>query len=607
MRNIRLALLVSTALGIAAPVLGDVGRVGPETPVSTDGSTHHDAADIATNATGDFVIVWTAGTYYSNPGDGSDEGIVGRRFDAAGAPTGAPFLVNTYTTGTQFGASVASDGAGGFVVAWNSGRYSSYQPTQDGSATGVFVQRYDATGARLGSEIQANTYTRGPQRAPDVAVDAAGNFVVAWASGNSYFTQDGDGAGIFAQRFNSTGASIGSEFRVNQATASDQDMPAVAALPSGGFVVVWEDGGYDGGRDGDRLGIFGQRFDATGVREGIEFQVNSLVTGHQYGADVAARPDGGFVVVWQNDAYFAEEIDGAGASVSARVFGPDGAPLSAQFLVNAYTTGNQDSGRVAVDGTGNFVVTWESGSYYGDGPDGSGAAVRARHFAPTGVPIGDEVQVNTYTTGTQSSPAIAPAPQGAFVVAWTDYGGGALFDDAAIYAQRLATTGFAPATPLAGTTLVLQDAANAARRKLRLTAKDSAVNYRGLAGSIDDPTVHGATLRVRGTGFDDTYVLPAARWRAVGPGLGYEYRDGRRIDGPIVRVRIRRAKLLDVRGQGAGLGHTLASNPRPVVVQLQLGTVGQRACVVATDGPYAFQPGRSFTAKNASAPDACPD
>jgi hypothetical protein len=72
-------------------------------------------------------------------------------------------------------------------------------------------------------------------------------------------------------------------------------------------------------------------------------------------------------------------------------------------------------------------------------------------------------------------------------------------------------------------------------------------------------------------------------------------------------VRLRRAQVLDVRGQGAGLGHTLATNPRPVTMRLQLGTVGQRSCMVFADGTYTFQPGRSFKAKNASAPDACPN
>jgi hypothetical protein len=71
-------------------------------------------------------------------------------------------------------------------------------------------------------------------------------------------------------------------------------------------------------------------------------------------------------------------------------------------------------------------------------------------------------------------------------------------------------------------------------------------------------------------------------------------------------VRLRAAKVLDVRGQGAGLGYTLAANPRPVSMQLQLGTVGHRTCAVFDDGSYAFRPGKSFKAKNSPAPEACP-
>ena len=53
----------------------------------------------------------------------------------AGLPVGLEFPVNSYTTSTQFAPSVAVDGAGSFVVVWNSGG-------QDGSGNGVFGQRF---------------------------------------------------------------------------------------------------------------------------------------------------------------------------------------------------------------------------------------------------------------------------------------------------------------------------------------------------------------------------------------------------------------------------------------------------------------------------------
>jgi hypothetical protein len=118
-------------------------------------------------------------------------------------PAGGEFRVNTYTTDRQSGPVVAMDSAGSFVVLWSS-------KTQDGSLFGVFGQRYDAMGVPRGDEFRVNTYTTNSQLVPAVAVDGAGNFVVVWDSfaqdGSSYgvFGRRYDAAG--AQR----GASSGS-------------------------------------------------------------------------------------------------------------------------------------------------------------------------------------------------------------------------------------------------------------------------------------------------------------------------------------------------------------------------------------------------------------
>ena len=54
------------------------------------------------------------------------------------------------------------------------------------------------------------------QRTPDVAVNQSGH-VVVWAT----FMQDGSSWGIFGQRFDDAGAKVGSEFQVNSTINSD--------------------------------------------------------------------------------------------------------------------------------------------------------------------------------------------------------------------------------------------------------------------------------------------------------------------------------------------------------------------------------------------------
>ena len=54
--------------------------------------------------------------------------------------------------------------------------------------------------------------------------------------------------------------------------------------PSGDFVVAWT----SSGEDGDNYGIYAQRFNSTGVAQGLEFRANTYATGNQTFASVSA-------------------------------------------------------------------------------------------------------------------------------------------------------------------------------------------------------------------------------------------------------------------------------------------------------------------------------
>jgi hypothetical protein len=127
---------------------------------------------VAIDGTGGFVVVWEA---VLNERDGDSSGIFGRRFARTGQPLGAEFQVNSYTTGRQNYPSVAWKASGGFVVVWQSDE-------QDGDEFGVFAQRYDDAGSPQGTEFQVNTYTTYDQRQASVATTGAGRFVVVWES-----------------------------------------------------------------------------------------------------------------------------------------------------------------------------------------------------------------------------------------------------------------------------------------------------------------------------------------------------------------------------------------------------------------------------------------
>jgi large repetitive protein len=361
----------------------------PEFRVNSYTTANQRESAVAADDLGNFVVVWT-----SEDQDGSNEGIFGQRFDAAGGPLGGEFLVNQYTTAPQWRPAVAVDGAGNFVVVWGS------SGDQDGDSDGVFARWFDATGASVGSEFRVNSYTTEHQKYPAVAANSSGNFVVVWQSQG----EDGADLGVIAQRFDSTGAEVGDEFQVNSYTTAQQEEPAVAVDVAGGFVVVWQ----SAHQDGSNLGIYGQRFDAAGEPVGIEFRVNSFTTGDQHAAAVAVADTGAFVVTWTSN-----EQDGDIEGVFGQRYESSGAPAGGEFQVNVITTNYQSHSAVAADDAGRFVVAWQS-RY----EDGSYAATIVQRFDPAGNRVGDALQVNTYTTESQKVPALAADGSGNFVVTW---------------------------------------------------------------------------------------------------------------------------------------------------------------------------------------------
>jgi hypothetical protein len=297
---------------------------------------------VASADDGDFVVVWQS---YQ---DGNLEGIFGRRFASTGTPLAAEFQVNSYTLGFQVQPDVAADDDGDFVVVWRS-------TGQDGiTSHGVFGRRFDSSGAAQASEFQVSTYTVGNQAHPSVALEGNGDFVVAWQSTNL----DGSGYAVIARRFSSAGVAQGLEIQANVYTVNNQAQPAVAVDADGDFVVAWQSLQQDGPIPLGDYGIFARPFDSVGVARGGEFQVNVYTTDFQGLSDVAADDDGDFVVTWQSRFQ-----DGSLAGVFGRRFNVGGTALGPEFQVNSYTVGQQgdpDPPAIDFDADGDFVIAWRT-------------------------------------------------------------------------------------------------------------------------------------------------------------------------------------------------------------------------------------------------------
>ncbi|WP_374367187.1 calcium-binding protein [Dongia sp.] len=205
--------------GIAGQKFDSSGApVGGVFPINTLTSGNQSLADVIALTGGGFVAVWS--DYGSNNGD-----IRGQVYDAQGQQIGtSSFLINTATAADQFAPALAATSDGGFVAIWQS--YGQDLP----SDWGVYGQRYDAAGQKVGNEFLVNTTMASNQYHAQVAGLTDGGFAVVWYSTTN--------AGVYGQRYDAAGQKVGGEFNIDTPGAGGSE-PFVAALPGGGFVVSW--------------------------------------------------------------------------------------------------------------------------------------------------------------------------------------------------------------------------------------------------------------------------------------------------------------------------------------------------------------------------------
>src|SRR5207247_1671882 len=104
--------------------------------------------------------------------------------------------VNTFTTGDQQWARVATGADGSYMIVWES-------DGQDGDGFGIYGRRYSAGG--LGIEFPVNTTTAMNQQRPNI-VKQGGGFAVTF--GSAYAA---GAASMFFQRLSNQGALVGGE------------------------------------------------------------------------------------------------------------------------------------------------------------------------------------------------------------------------------------------------------------------------------------------------------------------------------------------------------------------------------------------------------------
>ncbi|HEY0130095.1 MAG TPA: calcium-binding protein, partial [Allosphingosinicella sp.] len=297
--------------------------------------------------------------------------------------------VNTQTLGDQNEPGVAALAGGGFIAYWTDTSFNS-----DGSSWSVRAQRYDAAGARAGTEFVVNAKTVGVQQNPAAAGLPDGGFVFVYTDGIEvhahFFEADGTRSPVLV---------------VNDPATRLQHTPAVTVLADGRVAVAWADLRDEAAGSDIRVRILNS--DAT--IGGPEILVNATRDDIQERPQIAALGGGGFVVTWGD---LSENAATGGSGIKAQVFGADGAKVGGEIVVPQTVAGTQSGAFVTGLSDGGFAVAWT-------GADSFGRAVKGALFDSSGARNGDEFLVNDIQVQDQHANFIARSA-GGFSVAWAD-------------------------------------------------------------------------------------------------------------------------------------------------------------------------------------------
>jgi len=256
---------------------------------------------------------------------------------------------------------------------------------------------------KAGPDFPVNTHTFGSQDSPDVVRYPGGRFVAVWNDWGAFPVT------VKARFYDGSGAPTSGEIGLATTTLSFSP-PRVAAMPDGGFGLVW--------RDVEK--VFLRRFDREAQPLSNAVDVDQSPEAN-LSPDVAADVAGNIAVVWLKDGIF-EDL------VLLRRFDAATNPLGDAVQVNQKPGRVRRSPRVAMNGKGSVLVSWD---------DDSRSNVTERRFDGPSGSWSDEVRLAAPFGGHSSSSTPVLYAEGDGAVVFSDLRA----TDVGIFAQRLDAAG----------------------------------------------------------------------------------------------------------------------------------------------------------------------
>lgn len=365
-----------------------------------------------------------------------------------GDPMGTAFTVTTSAgSGTP---QVARDAAGNFLVVWRG--------EMPAPAPPIYARRYYANGTPQGPEfaVDAPGFLATD---PQLAMDAAGNYAIAWRAQDPITSA----TYIQARAFNASNAALSPVLRVAQLTQS-AGYHSVAMAPDGRFVVVWNNfvviNGPIPGQDEGGFGVGystvqARRYNLDGSGGLGNILVNPSLTNPVpllgiYNATpprAAMDAQGNFVVVWEDRTLLTNSV------IYAQRYRAGGLPAGLKTRINPLLPLQAFQPTVAMDHAGNYLVAWHTPHSTGN-LSSSGYDLWARRYSAAGLGQGAAFQLNASGgISIEESLSVARDPDGDSVIAWTGSTGMYCCTPKEVDIQRYAADG----SPRGGKTAVRSD------------------------------------------------------------------------------------------------------------------------------------------------------
>ena len=255
-------------------------------------------------------------------------------------------------------------------------------------------------------EFQVNTYFKDTQNLSVANFLEKEDFVICWQS----FGQDGNQVNVVFQIYNAFGLRKSQEILINLENQTIIQKPAIASFKNGRFVICYNDGWHN------NIGsnIFFRFFNSTGETVGREVQITQAdILRYMENAEVAVLSNDRFVVCWET----AGEGDGSHVGIFGQIFDRYGNIIGEEFPVNTFTYDKQKDQKITPLKNGGFVICWYCASH----PLDNGGII-AQIFNNSGIKVGTEFLVNSYTETEQRVPTISSLSDGGFVICWESYG-----------------------------------------------------------------------------------------------------------------------------------------------------------------------------------------